>query len=134
VAFLMATGLRIGEACGLTWNTVDLQAGTIEVRAAAVRVRGRGLVVKTTKTDAGTRNLVLPRWCTAMLRDRADRLNATADDRAGRPVFPAPLGDWRGLPRLHGTRGTPRSQPKSGQSQPAAATLRWVGASALGVR
>ena len=35
VAFLMATGLRIGEACGLPWDAVDLQAGTIEVRAAA---------------------------------------------------------------------------------------------------
>ncbi|WP_281246763.1 tyrosine-type recombinase/integrase [Geodermatophilus amargosae] len=64
VGFLMATGLRIGEACGLSWNAVDLEAGTIEVRAAAVRVRGHGLVVKSTKTDAGARTLVLPRWCT----------------------------------------------------------------------
>jgi hypothetical protein len=57
VAFLMATGLRIGEACGLPWNAVDLQDGTVEVRAAAVR--GQGLVVKTTKTGAGTRTLAL---------------------------------------------------------------------------
>ena len=41
VSFLVATGLRIGEACGLTWNAVDLQAGTIEVRAAAVRSAAR---------------------------------------------------------------------------------------------
>lgn len=95
VGFLMATGLRIGEACGLTWDAVDLQAGTIEVRAAAVRVRGRGLVVKATKTDAGTRTLVLPRWCVGMLRARVDRLEATHGDRGGRPVFPAPLGGWR---------------------------------------
>ena len=95
----MATGLRIAEACGLTWDAVDLKAGTIEVRAAAVPVRGRGLVLKSTKTEAGTRTLVLPRWCTAMLHDRAGRLDATAaDDDAGhgdRPVFPAPLGGWR---------------------------------------
>jgi integrase len=94
VAFLMATGLRIGEACGLAWNAVNLEVGTVEVRAAAVRVRGQGLVVKSTKTDAGQRTLVLPRWCTAMLRDRADRLSATAAD-GSRPVFPAPLGGWR---------------------------------------
>ena len=94
VAFLMATGLRIGEACGLTWNTVDLQTGTIEVRAAAVRVRGRGLVVKTTKTDAGTRTLVLPRWCVGMLRERAARLNPDGG-QGHHPVFPAPLGGWR---------------------------------------
>ena len=52
VGFLMATGLRIGEACDLAWNCVDLDAGTVAVRAAAVRVRGQGLVVKTTQTPA----------------------------------------------------------------------------------
>lgn len=95
VGFLMATGLRIGEACGLVWNAVDLEDGTVEVRAAAVRVRGQGLMIKTTKTDAGRRTLMLPRWCTAMLRNRAERLDATVADHGNRPVFPAPLGGWR---------------------------------------
>jgi integrase len=90
VSFLMATGLRISEACGLTWDAVDVQAGTIEVRAAAVRVRGQGLLVKTTKTDAGTRTLVLPSWCTTMLRDRAALTEVADADWGGRPVFPAP--------------------------------------------
>jgi integrase len=96
VGFLMATGLRIGEACGLAWNSVDLDAGTVEVRAAAIRVRGQGLMVKTTKTDAGTRTLVLPRWTIVMLRDRAAHLHAAGAANPGnRPVFPAPLGGWR---------------------------------------
>jgi integrase len=95
VAFLMATGLRIGEACGLAWDAVDLEVGTVEVRTAAIRVRGQGLVVKTTKTDAGTRTLMLPRWCIAMLRDRASRLDLDGIGRADQPVFPAPLGGWR---------------------------------------
>src|SRR4051812_46231993 len=47
VSFLMATGLRIGEACGLARSAVDLGIGTIDVRATVVRVRG--LVVKPTK-------------------------------------------------------------------------------------
>ncbi|MGY1643221.1 hypothetical protein ACI782_19110 [Geodermatophilus sp. SYSU D00703] len=84
--------LRIGEARGLVWNAVDLEVGTVEVRAAAVRVRGQGLVVKATKTDTGRRTLLLPHWCTAMLRDRAERSAATDADRSARPVFPAPLG------------------------------------------
>ncbi|MCW2675184.1 MAG: integrase family protein [Modestobacter sp.] len=92
VNFLMATGLRIGEACGLAWTAVDLDAGTIDVRAAVVRVKGRGLVVKKTKTDTGARTLVLPQWCVAMLRDRAARSHPVEQ---GRPVFPAPLGGWR---------------------------------------
>ncbi len=92
VSFLMATGLRIGEACGLAWDAVDLHLGTVEVRATAVRVRGQGLVVKATKTDAGTRTLVLPGWCVTMLRNRAERTNPSDGSR---PVFPAPLGGWR---------------------------------------
>jgi integrase len=92
VDFLMATGLRIGEACGLAWSAVDLDAGTIDVRAAVVRVTGHGLVVKKTKTDTGARTLVLPRWCVAMLRARAGREHPL---ETGGPVFPAPLGGWR---------------------------------------
>src|SRR3954470_5385978 len=92
VAFLMATGLRIGEACGLAWNAVDLEAGLVEVRAAAVRVRVEGLAIKSTKTDAGQRTLILPRWCTDMLRDRARRQQATVDGNRARPVLPAALG------------------------------------------
>jgi integrase len=75
--------VRIGDRWAVRPSAVDPDAGT------------QGLVVKSTKTDAGTRTLVLPRWCVAMLRDRADSLNVTSDDRAGRPVFPAPLGGWR---------------------------------------
>jgi integrase len=91
----MATGLRIGEACGLAWNAVGLETGAIEVRAAAIRVRGQGLVMKSTKTDAGTRTLQLPRWCVTMLRARAAVLGLPEAHGGSRPVFPAPLGGWR---------------------------------------
>jgi integrase len=60
VSFLTVTGLRIGETTGLAWDAVDLDLGTVDVRAAAIRVKGHGLVIKTTKTDAATRTLVLP--------------------------------------------------------------------------
>jgi integrase len=30
---LLATGLRVDEALALTWDAVDLSAGTVEVRA-----------------------------------------------------------------------------------------------------
>jgi integrase len=95
VSLMMATGMRIGEAAGLTWTAVDLDAGTVEVRAAVVRVTGHGLVHKSTKTDTGLRTLVLPSWCVQMLRDRAARLDRTGDDWMDGPIFPAPLGGWR---------------------------------------
>ena len=31
--FMLATGLRIGEAAAVTWDALDLDAGTVEVRA-----------------------------------------------------------------------------------------------------
>jgi integrase len=68
------------------------------VRAAAIRVKGQGLVIKTTKTDAGTRTLVLPQWCVAMLRRRAGALALSEGVTNGRPVFPAPLDGWRDPP------------------------------------
>ena len=61
------------------------------MRAAVVRVKGRGLVVKKTKTDTGARTLVVPEWCVAMLRGRAH----SQPCESGSPVFPAPLGGWR---------------------------------------
>ena len=43
---LLATGLRVGEALAVTWDTVDLAAGTVEVRGTVIRVKGRGLMTK----------------------------------------------------------------------------------------
>ncbi len=124
VGFLMATGLRIGKACGLTWNAVDLQGGTVEVRAAAVQVRGQGLVVKTTKTDAGTRTLVLPRWCTAMLRERAARLNPDRG-HGSHPVFPAPWAAGATPPTPRPTCARPSPPPASTGSPPTPSAKPW---------
>ena len=41
---LGTAGLRIGEALGLKWSDVDLDAGRLQVRRALQRQRGRGLV------------------------------------------------------------------------------------------
>ncbi|MFC8504583.1 tyrosine-type recombinase/integrase [Pedococcus sp. NPDC057267] len=70
-AFMLATGLRIGEVLAVVWSEVNLLHGTVEVTSTLLRVTGRGLIRKPTKTDAGQRVLVLPTWCVAMLRRRA---------------------------------------------------------------
>ena len=41
---MLATGLRLGEALGVTWSDVDSAASTIAVRRTVVRVKGGGLV------------------------------------------------------------------------------------------
>lgn len=69
-AFLLATGLRIGESLAVLWREVDLERGELEVTSTLIRVTGRGLIRKTTKSRAGERVLQLPVWCVVMLEKR----------------------------------------------------------------
>lgn len=81
VAFMVATGLRIGEACAVCWPDVDLDAATVTVSGTVLRVKGQGLVVSRPKSASGERVLELPSWCVALLRQRGP---------SSGPVFPAP--------------------------------------------
>jgi integrase len=56
----LALGLRQGEALGLTWAAVDLDAGTLTVRQALQRQPGQGLVFVQPKSRAGRRTIALP--------------------------------------------------------------------------
>ncbi|MFC5993515.1 tyrosine-type recombinase/integrase [Pseudonocardia hispaniensis] len=88
--FMLATGCRISEALAVSWDEVDLEAGTVAVRWHLVPVRGVGLQrVAGAKSEAGTRVLRVPRWCVDMLLARR-----VAED-SGYPVFPDDLGGWR---------------------------------------
>ena len=89
VDMLLATGLRVGEALAVTWDAVDLSAGTVEVRGTVIRVKERGLIIKTApKTRAGFRTLLLPSWAVEMLRLRP---HGTPDQT----VFCSALGGLR---------------------------------------
>ncbi|WP_344024845.1 site-specific integrase [Pseudonocardia kongjuensis] len=90
--FMLATGLRIGEAAAVTWPALDLDAGTVEVRGTVVRVKGEGLQIKPRpKSKSGYRTLELPAWAIAMLRRR--RAESVPNDWD--VVFTAPLGGLR---------------------------------------
>lgn len=97
-AFLLGSGLRLGEACGLNWGDVDLDAGTVTVRRSKGK-RPRIVVV----SGYGIEAL------------RAQRI---ADKRIGQhePVFVGPksgerLQPWtpsHAFPRLLERAGLPR--------------------------
>ena len=103
VAF--AIGLRQGEALGLRWSDVDLDARTIVVRHSLGRVKGQGLTLGPTKSGK-PRAIALPAKLVAELRTHraaqtAERLAAgswwvdgdyvfTRED--GRPIDPK--DDW----------------------------------------
>jgi integrase len=89
-AFLLATGLRIGEALAVVWGEVDLDSGELGITSTLLRVTGKGLIRKRTKSAAGERVLVLPNWCVAILRTRA-AVGVGPDE----PVFGSVDGTFR---------------------------------------
>ena len=69
---LAMTGLRRGEALGLRWEDVDLEAGRLCVRRALVP-SGREVVVSEPKTARGRRVVALDPETVAVLKGQAAR-------------------------------------------------------------
>ena len=66
------TGLRSGEALGLRWEDVDLEAGRISVRRALIP-NGRVVVVCEPKTARGRRSVALDPETVEVLKRQAAR-------------------------------------------------------------
>jgi integrase len=56
----LALGLRQGEALGLKWGDIDLEAGLLRVRRASQRIPHEGTQLVETKTPRSRRTLVMP--------------------------------------------------------------------------
>ena len=69
---LAMTGLRRGEALGLRWHDLDLEAGRLAVRRALVPC-GREVLVSEPKTARGRRAVALDPETVAVLKDEAAR-------------------------------------------------------------
>ncbi len=72
---LVGTGLRLGEALGLTWPDVDLGRGTLTVRQQLCEVNGR-LWLQEPKTAAARRTLDAPAFVVEALRGHEERMRA----------------------------------------------------------
>jgi integrase len=128
----LALGLRQGEALGLWWDDIDLEAGVLRVRRALQRQRGGGLVFTQPKTSRSRRTIPLPGPLAEVLRVHKERqekeqIKAAPLWRGSACVFTTPTGtpvdprnDYRefkklltraGLPsvRLHDLRHTAAS-------------------------
>lgn len=86
---LLATGVRIGEICAITWDCLDLVNRTVDIRGVVVRVKGEGLIIKDYENSKTKhRTLVLPRWAVAMLLER----QVTRMPNKWNVVFTSPRG------------------------------------------
>jgi integrase len=100
-----ALGLRQGEALGLTWSDIDLDAGILRVRRAGQRIPHQGTQLVETKTAGSRRTLVLPPIVISALRahrarQALERLAAGPDWVDLNLVFPSRLGTLADGPNI----------------------------------
>jgi integrase len=151
----LALGMRQGEALGLWWDDLDLDAGLLRVRRALQRRRGGGLVFADPKTQRSKRTIPLPAQLADALREHQarqeqERTAAGSLWRGSPCVFTTPIGtpvdprnDFRefkklldrgGLPsvRLHDLRHTAASLLLA-QNVPARVVMEILGHSQIGL-
>ncbi len=73
----ITTGLRKGEICGLRWEDFDEQSGRLKIRRSVGRLKDGVLPVGETKTETGTREIILPPSTVELLLKRKG--NAVSD-------------------------------------------------------
>ncbi len=64
------TGLRRGEICGLKWSDIDFGANKLRVQRSVSSKKGGGVNIGETKTNTGTRNIIMPPSVIDVLKKR----------------------------------------------------------------
>ncbi len=93
VDLMLATGARIGETLALRWEDIDLTAGqpTATICGTIVYLKGKGFFRQEwTKSEAGFRTVVLPRFAVGMLIAR----KLIAADNPYDAIFASRRGTW----------------------------------------
>lgn len=111
----VTTGMRRGELCGLRWEDIDFEQGTLTVRRARVMVHGAATET-TPKTAAGQRWIGL---------DRGGPWRSYGTTNAAKP--PTSLSALQGSGKARGTCSPTRSAGRSSPStSPSASPGLWA--------
>lgn len=108
VALGLLRQMRLGEIGGLNWDDVDFDRKTLRVERSAVCITGKGVVIKSTKTEAGRRVISLPEDVMMLLRrlkteqaqtrlqlgEKWEECNAVFTQWNGRRQHPRTLSSW----------------------------------------
>ncbi len=94
----IVTGARKGELLALTWDHVDLNAGTVCIKQSMYKLKGEAQETKSTKSGR-SRTVSIPAYCVSLLQDyrvHQNRERAKAGDQwqNGNWVFT----QWNGKP------------------------------------
>ena len=93
VDLMLGTGIRVGEVCALSWEEVDLKAGTLRVEGTYVDgAASRRGVQAAPKTDRSRRTLFLPDFVVVTLVEHGPRESGPVlTTRRGTNMSPANL-------------------------------------------
>jgi integrase len=92
VAFLLGTGARRAEACGLRWRDIDLDRGVVTIAVSLEQTTKGGLRLKEPKTKHSRRSVTLSPWLIGELRaHRARQLEHRLALGLGRPSDDSPV-------------------------------------------
>lgn len=64
------TGMRRGEVCALTWDKVDLDAGTIRIDKNMTMFKNKEIVISTPKTPASNRTIMIGKVLITELKEK----------------------------------------------------------------
>ena len=78
----LVSGLRRGELLALTWDNIDFTTGKIYVTNSVCELKDK-IIIKTTKTDASKRSMIIPSAMIELLREHRKNF------ATGRFVFPS---------------------------------------------
>ena len=70
----LTTGLRRGEICGLKWEDFDEQGDRLKIQRTVTRQKGGRLSMGETKTETGTRTIILPPSTSELLKKRKENV------------------------------------------------------------
>lgn len=67
------TGMRRGEICGLKWNNVDLENGTISILEALYNIKDTGLTFDTPKSKKSIRKISISKMLVEALKEEYEK-------------------------------------------------------------
>lgn len=108
ITFIMFTGVRKGEICGLNWSDIDLEDRKVRIVRQYEAISKKGLILKEPKTEAGIREIELSDYLVSVLKEYRkwyDKKRSEMDDdwqgndyflvaRNGNRLHPTQIRNW----------------------------------------
>lgn len=122
ISLFIYTGMRRGEAVGLTWKDIDFEHSLIDINKERIYIPGKGVYEDDPKTEGSKRTIKVPMTLMNMLRDWKEEQQAIrirfgdqyfVSDFVftwidGNPLHPDTVSKWfrdfidkNGLPKVH---------------------------------